>query len=64
MVQYPECLKKAQAEVDRVVGPHRLPDMSDKSSLPYIEAIIQECLRWQPVLPVGKCLGCIRFMKY
>ncbi|KAK7694991.1 hypothetical protein QCA50_002179 [Cerrena zonata] len=53
MVQHPEILKKAQAEVDRVVGTHRLPDMHDKTSLPYIEAIIQECLRWQPVLPVA-----------
>ena len=53
MVQHPDVLKKAQAEVDLVVGTHRLPDLSDKISLPYIEAIIQECLRWQPVLPVG-----------
>ena len=50
---HPEVLKKAHAELDTVVGRHRLPDFSDKDSLPYVNAIIKECMRWHPALPVG-----------
>ena len=53
MVMYPDIQRKAQAEVDRVVGRDRLPDFSDQPSLPYIEAIVRETLRWNPVVPLG-----------
>jgi len=45
--------KKAQAELDAVVGRGRLPDFNDYDSLPFINALVKETLRWQPVLPVG-----------
>ena len=45
MVLHPHVLKKAQEEIDRVVGPNRLPDFDDRENLPYIEAIFQEVLR-------------------
>ena len=50
---YPEVQKKAQAEIDAVVGPHRLPDIDDRPSLPYIHAIAKESLRWHLALPLG-----------
>ncbi|KAI0932004.1 hypothetical protein AcV5_004645 [Taiwanofungus camphoratus] len=50
---YPEVLKKAQAEIDRVVGPDRLPNFADRGSLPYLDWIVWECLRWNPVTPLG-----------
>ena len=50
---YPDVVKKAQAELDAVVGPHRLPDFSDEDSLPYIQAIVLESLRWHNVVPLG-----------
>lgn len=53
MGMYPQVQRKAQEELDFVVGPDRLPTFEDKGSLPYIEAIILECLRWMPVLPLG-----------
>lgn len=56
MVMHPEVVKKAQDELDRIVGHDRLPDFSDRESLPYISAIIQEVLRWNPVAPLGMCL--------
>ncbi|TFK92563.1 O-methylsterigmatocystin oxidoreductase [Polyporus arcularius HHB13444] len=49
----PDILKKAQAELDTVVGPNRLPDWDDQASLPYITAIVKESLRWQNVLPLS-----------
>ncbi|KIJ43395.1 hypothetical protein M422DRAFT_169954 [Sphaerobolus stellatus SS14] len=53
MAMHPHIQKKAQEELDRVVGSTRLPDFNDKVSLPYVEALIKECLRWQNVLPLG-----------
>ena len=50
---HPEVLKKAQAEPDAVVGPRRLPSISDRDSLVYVNAVIMEALRWHVVLPVG-----------
>jgi cytochrome P450 len=52
MALYPEIQKKAQAEIDAVVGPHRLPDFEDRPSLPYINAIVKESMRWHLVLPL------------
>ncbi|ODQ50983.1 cytochrome P450 [Saitoella complicata NRRL Y-17804] len=46
-----ECVKKAQAELDEVVGPNRLPTWEDEPSLPYVHAFIKECHRWQGIAP-------------
>jgi cytochrome P450 len=50
---YPEVQRKAQEEIDRVLGPCRLPTVGDRSKLPYIEAVLKEALRWHPVAPTG-----------
>ena len=54
MALYPEVQKKAQAEIDAVVGPYRLPDFNDRPSLPYINAVVKESLRWNVVAPLGR----------
>ena len=54
MTLYPEVQRRAQAELDAVVGPHRLPNFSDQPSLPYVDAIVKETLRWNPVVPLGE----------
>ena len=53
MALYPEVQKKAQAEIDAVIGPNRLPDFHDRHSLPYINAVLKETLRWNLVAPLG-----------
>ncbi|KAI1797845.1 CyP450 monooxygenase [Ganoderma leucocontextum] len=53
MTLYPEVQRKAQAELEVVIGPHRLPEFEDGKKLPYIHAIIKECLRWQNVFTLG-----------
>ena len=53
MLLYPEVQAKAHEELDRVVGPNRLPNFSDQLDLPYIRATCKEILRWQPALPLG-----------
>jgi cytochrome P450 len=57
MALYPEVQKKAQAEIDAVVGPHRLPDFEDRPCLPYINAIVKESMRWHLVLPLCASLS-------
>jgi cytochrome P450 len=53
MALYPEVQSLAQAELDRVVSHDRLPQLSDRSSLPYVEAVMREVLRWNPTTPLG-----------
>jgi cytochrome P450 len=45
LVRRPEVLKKAQQEIDRVVGKDRLPAFEDRPDLPYLECVLQETLR-------------------
>ncbi|CAL1715497.1 unnamed protein product [Somion occarium] len=52
MVLHPKVQNKAQQEIDTVVGSERLPDYSDRDSLPYVDAIVNETLRWHPVVPL------------
>lgn len=54
MTLYPEVQKTAQAELDAVIGSDRLPSFSDRPQLPYLEAVLREVLRWNPVAPMGK----------
>lgn len=54
MVLYPEAQKKAQEEIDQVIGTDRLPDYADRRSLPYIEAFYREVMRWHPITPLGE----------
>ncbi|KAF9255704.1 cytochrome P450 [Marasmius fiardii PR-910] len=47
----PDMMKKAQDEVDRVVGSDRVPSFADEPNLPYIKALTKEVLRWRPTGP-------------
>ena len=45
MLLYPEVQMRAQKELDAVVGLDRLPEFSDRHSLPYTNAILKEVIR-------------------
>jgi cytochrome P450 len=49
MAGNPDVLKKAQEEVDRVIGRTRLPGKDDTGCLPFIRACMLEITRWRPV---------------
>ncbi|KAJ7756417.1 cytochrome P450 [Mycena maculata] len=54
MVMNPTAQKKAQAEIDAVCDMQsRLPTFADKSSMPYVEALLWEVLRWGAITPLG-----------
>lgn len=54
MTLHPDIQKRGQAEVDRVIGPTRLPTLADREQLPFVEAIVKEVFRWIPVAPQGE----------
>ena len=56
MVKNPRVWKRAQAEIDAVLGIDRLPEFEDRQSLPYVAAIMRETFRWKPVGPLGAWL--------
>ncbi|EIM85531.1 cytochrome P450 [Stereum hirsutum FP-91666 SS1] len=53
MTLFPNVQKKAQAEIDAVIGHERLPTHADRERLPYVNALVTEVLRWNPVAPLG-----------
>ncbi|KAK1222666.1 hypothetical protein PQX77_014482, partial [Marasmius sp. AFHP31] len=53
MTLHPECQRKAQTEIGRIVGEGRLPDHSDRDALVYVQAVIHEVQRWQPITPTA-----------
>lgn len=57
MILYPEAQRKAQEELDAVIGTitRRLPNFDDRKSLLYVEALLKELLRWHPVARLGEC---------
>ncbi|KAF3630045.1 hypothetical protein T459_13026 [Capsicum annuum] len=52
MLNHPETLKKAQAEIDERIGHERLVDESDITNLPYLRCIINETFRMYPGGPL------------
>jgi hypothetical protein len=53
MLLYPNVQKKAQEELDFVIGREWLPTFEDHPRLPFIDAVCKELLRWHPVNPLG-----------
>ncbi|KAM0420300.1 hypothetical protein ACHAPT_011961 [Fusarium lateritium] len=52
-IAYPETVKKAHEELDRVIGRGRYPTWDDEPNLPYIRAMIKEQQRWRPIAPMS-----------
>ncbi|KAG5650921.1 hypothetical protein H0H81_010513 [Sphagnurus paluster] len=59
----PGSLKKAQQEMDSVIGTDRLPTFDDRGSLPYMTAITKEALRWREVSPMGEAILVVNLHK-
>ena len=46
--------KKAQQELDSVLGEGNLPTFEDRPTLPYINAVVKELIRWTATVPMGQ----------
>ncbi|KAF9229392.1 cytochrome P450 [Gyrodon lividus] len=53
MVTHPDVQREAQRQLDDVLRMDRLPIFADREQLSFIDCIVWECLRWNPVLPLG-----------
>ncbi|KAL3481005.1 cytochrome P450 [Aspergillus californicus] len=53
MTKWGGVLKKAQAEIDAVVGEERTPVWSDYDRLPCVAAVVKEAMRWRPAVPLA-----------
>lgn len=53
MVLHPDVQDQVQAEIDEVVGKHRVPSFTDRGSLPFTEATIMEVQRLTVVVPLA-----------
>ncbi|XP_015113890.1 probable cytochrome P450 304a1 [Diachasma alloeum] len=59
MMHNPEAMKKAQAELDHVVGRERFPEWNDRKNLPYTEAALREAMRMETLTPMGVLHRCV-----
>ncbi|XP_077869767.1 steroid 17-alpha-hydroxylase/17,20 lyase-like [Saccoglossus kowalevskii] len=53
MLNYPEIQGRVAKEIVDVIGYERTPRLSDRGSLPYCEAVINEVMRIQTVAPLA-----------
>ncbi|KAI0027579.1 cytochrome P450 [Vararia minispora EC-137] len=53
LATYPEVQRRAQAELDAVIGHSRPPRVSDRAHLSYITAVVREVMRWKPATPIS-----------
>jgi cytochrome P450 len=53
ITKWQEVQKKAQKEIDAIVGEDRSPVWSDYEKLPYVAATVKEAMRWRPVVPLA-----------
>lgn len=59
--------KRIRKELHTIVGPNRLPNLNDRSQLPYTEAVICEIQRIANVAPLGivhRCMETVKFGDY
>jgi cytochrome P450 len=54
MLLYPDVQARARAEINSVVKHDQMPSIDDRPSLPYLDAVLREVLRWYPPIPLGR----------
>lgn len=59
-IEHPAQMSAARAEIDRVVGRGRLPGPGDEPDMPYVRAVIEETLRWRPIIIGGIAHASVR----
>ncbi|KAF8509857.1 cytochrome P450 [Hysterangium stoloniferum] len=53
MSVYPEVQKQAQEEIDTICLKKRLPEITDRDLMPYLDGLMRELFRWNPTTPLG-----------
>lgn len=67
MIHNRNVCEKVQSELDAVIGQRRMPNLQDRTHLPYIEAVLSEIQRISNVAPLGiahRSMDGVQFREY
>ncbi|KAJ3840534.1 cytochrome P450 [Lentinula raphanica] len=53
MIHHQDIQKRAHEEILATIGEHQLPCLADQSSMPFLQAVIQETHRFHPPVPLA-----------